>query len=57
MKGHSKDWFLALLAGLLLALMIDYNSLMAKHSTPLFASWVAHGVGSMVAFFFVITLA
>lgn len=47
--GHSTDWLLALAAGALLAVMIDLNSLLAAHSTPVFASWIAHGVGSIAA--------
>jgi transporter family-2 protein len=30
--------------------MINYNSLLAKHTTPVFASWVAHGLGAAAAF-------
>lgn len=29
--------------------MINYNSLLAKHTTPMFASWVAHGLGAVAA--------
>jgi len=47
MKWHSCEWVLALIGGLLLALMIDFNSTMAEHSSPLFASWVAHGIGTL----------
>ncbi len=50
---HTKDWFLGLSAGAFLALMINFNSLLAKQSSPLFASWVAHGVGALVALSFV----
>jgi len=49
MIGRSADWFLAILGGTLLALMINYNSLLAKHTTPTFASWVAHGLGAIAA--------
>ncbi|KAB8029034.1 DMT family transporter [Fluviispira multicolorata] len=54
MKKFSIDWFLALFAGLLLTLMINYNSLLAKHSTPVIDSWIAHGIGTIAAFVFVI---
>ncbi|MBS0350932.1 MAG: DMT family transporter [Proteobacteria bacterium] len=54
MRKLTMDWLLALSGGLLLALMIDYNSLMAKHSTPLFASWTAHGVGTITSLFFIV---
>lgn len=50
MIGRSTDWILAIAGGALLALMINYNSLLAKHTTPMVASWVAHGVGGVVAF-------
>lgn len=50
MKGRSTDWLLAILGGVLLALMINYNSFMARHTTPVFASWVAHGLGALAAF-------
>ncbi|WP_394827791.1 DMT family transporter [Pendulispora albinea] len=49
MMGRSTDWLLALAGGALLAVMIDFNSLMAKHSTPVLASWIAHGIGSVAA--------
>jgi bacterial/archaeal transporter family-2 protein len=49
MMGRSKDWLLAIAGGSLLALMINYNSLLAKHTTPMFASWVAHGLGAVAA--------
>lgn len=51
-KNHlidATDWLLAIVAGILLAVMIDFNSLLAKHSVPVFASWVAHGFGALVA--------
>lgn len=39
----------ALGAGLLLALMIDRNGALAKATDPWLASWLAHGVGTLVA--------
>lgn len=45
---------LAMGAGLLLALMINFNSLLAEETTPVFASWVAHGVGAAAAFIVVV---
>jgi transporter family-2 protein len=47
--GRPTDWIVALAGGVLLALMIDYNGLLAKHTAPLYASWVAHGLGAMAA--------
>lgn len=49
MIGRPTDWAVALAGGVLLALMIDYNSLLAKHTAPLYASWVAHGLGAVAA--------
>ncbi|MGH6861665.1 MAG: DMT family transporter, partial [Phyllobacterium sp.] len=30
-----------------LAVMTDWNSLLARHSSALFASWAAHGIGAL----------
>lgn len=43
------DWALAFLGGVLLALMINYNSLLARFTSPIFASWIAHGIGTVGA--------
>ncbi|QYJ99648.1 DMT family transporter [Shewanella alkalitolerans] len=40
---------LGLLGGVALAVMIALNSELAKYGSPLLASWVAHGVGTLVA--------
>ena len=40
---------LGLLGGLALAVMIALNSALAQYGTPLQASWVAHGVGTLVS--------
>lgn len=40
---------LALFAGAILAIMIKLNSSLALLSTPLTASWVAHGLGAITA--------
>lgn len=53
MNKLSTYWLPALAGGFLLALMIHYNSLMAKHSTPIFASWVAHGIGAVASLVFI----
>ncbi|WP_026179799.1 DMT family transporter [Hahella ganghwensis] len=45
----SGDWVLALGAGVLLAVMININSQLAEFSSPVVASWVAHGVGGLAA--------
>ncbi len=49
MTDRFKDWLLAIVGGVLLALMISCNSLLTKHTTPVFASWVAHGIGAIIA--------
>ncbi|GAA0473044.1 DMT family transporter [Streptomyces stramineus] len=54
MFGRSTDWVLGIAGGVLLALMTHYNSLLAKHTTPTFASWVAHGLGAAVALLLVL---
>ncbi|WP_186645405.1 DMT family transporter [Fluviispira vulneris] len=44
----SKDIFLALFGGVLLALMVTSNSLLAQNTNAVFASWFAHGIGASV---------
>ncbi|GGY23432.1 DMT family transporter [Paludibacterium paludis] len=44
-----KEGGLAIAGGVLLAMMIDSNSQLARHTSSVFASWVAHGVGAAVA--------
>ncbi|WP_394841188.1 DMT family transporter [Pendulispora brunnea] len=54
MKGRSADWILAVAGGALLAVMIHYNSVLAKHSSPVMASWMAHGIGTLGALVLVV---
>jgi transporter family-2 protein len=54
MVARPTDWLLAVAGGVLLAFMIHYNSLLAKHTTPVFASWVAHGLGGAAALLLVV---
>lgn len=42
--------FIAIFSGVLLALMISVNAELAASSSPLQASWLAHCIGSVVAF-------
>ncbi|SRR6266545_5879179 len=49
MIGRSADWLLAVAGGVLLALMIEFNSLLARFTSPVYASWVAHGLGGVAA--------
>ena len=49
MIGRSADWLLAIVGGVLLSLMIEFNSLLAKFTSPVYASWVAHGLGAIAA--------
>ncbi|WGL60779.1 DMT family transporter [Pigmentibacter sp. JX0631] len=39
----------SLICGILLAVMNNLNGILAKYTTPLYSSWVAHGVGSITA--------
>ncbi|MDI1476294.1 DMT family transporter [Polyangium sp. y55x31] len=55
MIGRSRDWLLAFTSGILLALMLNYNGLLAKHTMPIFASWAAHGLGAFAAFVLVVS--
>lgn len=57
MHRHLIEKLLALIGGLLLALMIYFNSLIAQQSSPLFAAWITHGVGTIAALFLGIVLA
>jgi transporter family-2 protein len=52
------DWttLLALVAGVVLAVMTDWNSQLARHSSPLFASWTAHGIGTIASMALVLIL-
>lgn len=54
---RSSEVLLALSAGVLLVGMISFNSQLAKVSTPLFASWVTHGVGTVVSILFLLSIA
>ncbi|KYQ96473.1 hypothetical protein AWY96_24345 [Serratia plymuthica] len=55
-RGRFSDPLLALTAGALLALMISVNSVLASYNSPLFASWVAHGVGAIAAWLLLLLL-
>lgn len=49
MTSVNLNLLLALIGGALLALMIKLNSSLAALTTPLYASWLAHGIGASVA--------
>lgn len=49
MTGRTTDWLLALAGGVLLTLMTEFNGQLAHHTTAVFASWAAHGIGAVVA--------
>lgn len=49
MQNVNKYSLLALIAGGLLALMIHLNSQLAQVTSPINASWIAHGIGAVVA--------
>ncbi|MGF1764224.1 DMT family transporter [Aliivibrio kagoshimensis] len=40
---------MALIGGVLLASMIRFNSQLAESSSPIVASWLAHGIGAVIA--------
>ncbi|MCT4370518.1 DMT family transporter [Yangia mangrovi] len=48
-RPHPVEILAALCAGSLLTLMLLSNGMMAAHTTPIFASLTAHGVGTAVA--------
>jgi transporter family-2 protein len=50
MKNQSTNLSLGLASGVTLATMIAVNSKLAAFSSPLLASWVAHGVGAVTSF-------
>lgn len=49
MSMNARVFVLALIAGVLLTTMIMSNSYLARYNSPLFASWLAHGSGAIVA--------
>lgn len=49
MIGRLRVPLLAFGGGALLALMLNYSSILATHTTPTYSSWVAHGLGAVVA--------
>jgi transporter family-2 protein len=49
--GQTIGALAAFVAGLLLALMIAQNGALARATDPWLGSWLAHGVGSLVAAF------
>jgi transporter family-2 protein len=46
-KDEAANVLIAMSAGIILAIMTDWNSLLARYSSPLFASWTAHGIGTL----------
>lgn len=51
MKNQSINLSMALAGGVALASMIAVNSELAAFSSPLLASWVAHGAGAVTSIF------
>ena len=49
MKILSLPVISSLICGILLAVMNNLNGVLAKYTSPLYSSWVAHGVGSITA--------
>ncbi|TDB54628.1 DMT family transporter [Photorhabdus khanii] len=52
-----RNILLAVIGGSLLTLMIYTNSILSESTTPFFASWVAHGIGAIVALILFIIVA
>jgi transporter family-2 protein len=48
-SGGLYDWTLGVAAGVLLTLMIEYNSILTFKTAPIFASWIVHGVGALAS--------
>lgn len=46
-KDKATNVLIAMSAGIVLSVMTDWNSQLARYSSPLFASWTAHGVGTL----------
>jgi bacterial/archaeal transporter family-2 protein len=44
-----KHWAIGLGAGVVLTLMLNSNTLLAAHTTAMFATWAAYGIGSLVS--------
>lgn len=43
------NYLLAILGGVLLTLMVEYNSKLASYTDPFLAAWIAHGFGFIVS--------
>ena|SRR3990167_5721836 len=56
MKVQSLDYVLAIIAGVLLALMIDCNSLLASFTSSVQGAWIAHGVGMFTSVVLIVML-
>ncbi|BBG60007.1 Uncharacterized protein conserved in bacteria [Providencia rustigianii] len=50
MKKEITLSMIAVLSGVLLTLMIMSNSYLSTFTSPLHASWLTHGIGSLIAF-------
>lgn len=56
MKTNPIDLSLAITSGITLAGMIAINGHLAAYSSPVLASWLAHGVGGVASLFMLIVL-
>lgn len=54
MIGNLKNIFIAILSGFFLTLMFQANSALSENTTPVVASWVAHGIGMVVSLLLII---
>jgi len=49
MISKASDFFLAFVGGVLLSLMLYLSSILASDTSAIYSSWVAHGLGAIVA--------
>jgi len=57
MTSPNFNIILALIGGILLAIMIKLNSALALSVSPVYASWLAHGIGTVVALLLIVIVA
>jgi bacterial/archaeal transporter family-2 protein len=53
--GGWKHWAIGLGAGVVLTLMLNSNTVLAAHTTALFATWAAYGIGLLASIVLMVT--
>lgn len=53
--GGWKHWAIGLGAGVVLTLMLNSNTVLATHTSAVFATWAAYGIGSLVSIALMVT--